>query len=100
MKILTPEKKIYESEVSSVVVTCQDGPLTILAGHALMTAMLAEGPIIVKTEIETIEGIAGRGVLLVENNSTVIMTHSLKWNNDETSKETFKDFEDADDMMI
>lgn len=53
LKILTPEKRIYESQVVSVTVTGANGRLTVLAGHAPMVAMLTEGPIIIRTEQET-----------------------------------------------
>ena len=82
LKILLPEKKIYDGEVTSIMATCEDGPLTVLAGHAPMTAMLVEGPLVVKTEQEVLEGIAGRGVLQVARNEAVLMVHSFKWDGD------------------
>lgn len=82
LKILTPEKQIYESKVISVTVTGADGRLTVLAGHAPMVAMLTEGSIIVRTEQETIEGVAGRGILQVDCNEAAVMVHGFKWIDD------------------
>lgn len=83
LKILTPEKRIYENKVISVTVTGAGGRLTVLAGHAPMLAMLAEGPIIVRTEQETIEGIAGCGLLRVDRHETAVMIHEFRWIRDE-----------------
>ena len=83
LKILLPEKKIYDGEVTSIMVACENGPLTVLAGHAPMTAMLVEGSLVIKTEREVLAGIAGRGVLQVARNEAVLMLHSFKWDGDD-----------------
>jgi len=87
MKILTPEKKIYSGRIISMTATCENGLLTVLAGHAPMTAMLVEGPLVVKTEQETLEGITGQGVLCVDRSETVVMTHTFQWAGDESEAE-------------
>ena len=97
LKILTPEEKIYDNEVGGVTVTCEDGTITVLAGHAPMVAMLIDGPVVVNAPHEVITGTAGRGVLKVEHNEAVIMVHSFAWigNDLEDSKEP-----EADDLML
>jgi len=99
LKILTSEKRIYESRVISVTVTGADGRLTVLAGHAPMAAMLTEGPIIIRTEQETIEGVTGRGMLWVDRNEAVVMVHVFKWADDETETLPTEDTS-AKDMML
>lgn len=99
LKILTPEKRIYESQVVSVTVTGADGRLTILAGHAPMVAMLTEGPIIIRTERETIEGVTGRGLLRVDRNETAVMVHAFQWGGDEAEMLPAEDAS-ANDMMF
>ena len=79
LKILTPEKMVYDDEVISMTVTCADGQLTVLAGHAPMVALLAEGSATIRTEQGTIEGTAGHGILQVENNEAAVMVHSFAW---------------------
>lgn len=79
LKILTPEKRIYEGSVISVTVTGQEGRLTVLAGHERMAAVLTEGPIIIRTEQETIEGVTGRGMLWVYGNEAAVMVHAFQW---------------------
>ena len=99
LKILTSEKRIYESRVVSVTVTGADGRLTVLAGHAPMAAMLTEGPIIIRTEQETIEGVTGRGLLWVNRNEAVVMVHAFKWADDETETLPTEDAS-VKDMML
>lgn len=98
LKILTPEKKIYESRVISVTVTGAGGRLTVLAGHAPMAAVLAEGPIIIRTEQETIEGVTGHGMLWVDRNEAAVMVHGFRWAGDETETLPTEDAS-AKDMM-
>lgn len=99
LKILTPEKRIYESRVVSITVTGAEGRLSVLAGHAPMVAMLAEGPIMIRTEQETIEGVAGRGLLRVDRNETAVMVHAFQWNGDEAEMLPAEDAS-ADDMLF
>ena len=100
LKILVPEKKIYEDEVVSLVVECENGPLTVLAGHAPMTALLVDGAVVLKTETETFEGMAGRGVLLVERNVCVVMTHAFSWaGNESVSASDSGDTREADSLL-
>ena len=88
LKILTPEKKIYDGEVVSLTVTCENGQLTVLAGHAPMLAALVEGPITIQTKRETIRGTGGGGVLRVDYGEVAVLVRFLKWDGDETAEET------------
>jgi len=99
LKILTPEKRIYESRVLSVTVTGSDGRLTVLAGHAPMAAILSVGPIVIRTEQETIEGVTGRGMMWVDQKEAAVMVHAFRWAADET--ETLPtETAPAKDMML
>lgn len=99
LKILTPEERIYESRVISITVTGADGRLTVLAGHAPMVAVLTEGPIIIRTEQETIEGVTGRGMLQVGRNEAAVMVHAFKWAGDEAETLPAEDAS-AKDMLL
>lgn len=83
LKILTPEKKIYENNVSSVTISGAEGQLTVLAGHAPMAAVITEGAITIRTEQGTIEGITGRGMLWVEHNEAAVMVQDFRWAEEE-----------------
>ena len=100
LKILTPEKKLYESNVVSLTVTCADGGITVLAGHTPMTAALSEGPLVIKTEQEIIKGVAGRGVLQVGFNKAAVMVHSFKWFDNEVSDDTAPEEVAESDILL
>lgn len=100
LKILTPEKRIYEHKVISVTVTGSGGRLTVLAGHAPMAAVLTEGPIIVRTEQETIEGVTGRGMLWVDRNEAAVMVHEFSWAADGDTETLPEEDASAADMVL
>lgn len=99
LKILTPEKRIYEGRVISVTVTGSGGRLTVLAGHAPIAAILTEGAIIIRTEQETIEGITGRGLLWVDRNEAAVMVHEFRWDEEETETLPAEDASEKDMMF-
>ena len=49
-KIITPEKTVFESEVTQVTLPVTDGEVTILANHRPYIASLMPGEIVLKTE--------------------------------------------------
>ena len=91
LKVLVHEKKIYSGNVISMTLTCEDGQLTVLAGHADMVAAFVEGTIVIKTESETIEGTTGSGILQVSQNEVTVMARSLEWSKPEAEEDTEKD---------
>jgi F0F1-type ATP synthase, epsilon subunit (mitochondrial delta subunit) len=100
LKILTHNEKVYESEVVSATVTCKNGQMTILSKHAPMVALLEEGPIVIKTENETITGTAGRGVLHVDRNETAAMLHSFKWASEEAEEESAEENSEKSEVLL
>ena len=100
LKILTPEKKVYDAEISSLTVSCENGLLSILAGHEPMIVALKEGPLVVKTAQETLEGTAGNGILKVSQVEAIVMVHGFKWAGEEVAEETPVEEENEDDLML
>ena len=95
LKILTPEKKVYDSEVRSATFMCEDGLLTVLARHAPMAALLSEGSVVIRKEDETVIGTAGKGVLQAGQNECAVMVRSFSWNSGD--EETADEEEKADE---
>lgn len=98
--ILTPEKKIYNDTVVSITVSGENGQLTVLAEHAPMVAVLAEGSVIIRTDKEILAGETGGGILQVSRNEATIMVHSFKWEGEESEEEDIVEDGRADDLMI
>ena len=100
LKVLTPEKRIFGDDVISVTVTCEDGQLSVLAGHAPMVAMLVEGPIVIRTTKETRSGVGERGVLQVARGEAIVMIHAFAWSDDEMAAELNIENAAASDMAL
>lgn len=98
--ILTPEKKIYNDTVVSITVSGENGQLTVLAEHAPMVAVLAEGPVIIRTDKEILTGETGGGILQVSRNEAVIMVQCFKWEGEESEEKDIVEDGRADDLMI
>lgn len=99
LKILTPDKKIFDDTVVSITVSGENGQLTVLARHAPMVAVLVKGPIVIRTEKETLEGETGRGMLQVGRNEAAVLVHSFRWNGDRNKDKDTAEEVPTHDMM-
>ena len=63
LEILTPEHQFFAGEVEALTVTSIDGELTILRGHAPITAPLAVGSIKLKQDGQWREAFQSEGFL-------------------------------------
>ncbi len=77
LEILTPDKKVFEGDVTSVTVPGTLGSFQILRGHAPIISTLEDGPVIIKNaageEIFTIKG----GVVEVLNNKIIVLAEAV-----------------------
>lgn len=74
LKIVTPEKLIYDSEVSGVNVSTELGQIGILPHHANLMAKLTPGELIIKKNGKTEVMAIGDGFLQVSQNTATVMT--------------------------
>ncbi len=74
LKIVTPEKLLFDEEVSQVNVSTEQGILGILPNHANLMAKLEPGELVIKKggKIDTLA--IGDGFLQVANNTLTVMT--------------------------
>jgi len=77
--ILSPEKKLYEGRVVSLIAPCSTGYWGILANHTPLIATLSEGKIIVreKPDTEKVFYCKGRGFLEVLKNTVNVLAASV-----------------------
>lgn len=73
--ILTPERKVYDEQIGSIVVPAETGLMGVLPGHAPIFATLARGKITIKNikGIKTDLGIED-GFMEVNNNIVTVLT--------------------------
>ena len=77
LEILTPDKKVFEGDVTAVTVPGTLGSFQILRDHAPIISTLEDGPVIVKAgkgeEIFNIKG----GVVEVLNNKIIVLAEAV-----------------------
>jgi F-type H+-transporting ATPase subunit epsilon len=78
LEILTPDKKVYEGEVTSVTLPGTLGSFQILANHAPVISTLEDGKLVVngggKEEVFMIRG----GVVENLNNHVVVLAEGIQ----------------------
>lgn len=78
LEILTPDKKVYEGEVTAVTVPGTMGSFQILKDHAPIISTLEDGPVIIKSnnageETFVIKG----GVVEVLKNKIIVLAEGV-----------------------
>lgn len=77
LEILTPDKKVFEGEVTAVTVPGTIGSFQILKDHAPIISTLEDGPVIIKSktseQIITIKG----GVVEVLKNKIIVLAEGV-----------------------
>lgn len=74
LKIVTPEKLVYESEVEMVNVWTTQGELGILPGHISLMAELKPGEVRIKSANKSEIYTTGNGFLQVSGNTATVLT--------------------------
>ena len=74
LKIVTPEKLIFDEEVSQINVSTEQGQIGILPNHANLMAKLIPGELIIKKGGKTDNLAIGGGFLQVADNVLTVMT--------------------------
>lgn len=74
LKIVTPEKLIFDEEVSQVNVSTEEGELGILPNHANLMAKLEPGELVIKKGGKVDSMAIGDGFLQIADNTLTVMT--------------------------
>jgi len=75
--ILTPEARVYDEEVESIVVPGTRGSFGILARHAPMVGAIVPGVVKAQQGTRTLFFIVGEGVVEVGTNRVTILTDAM-----------------------
>ena len=76
LEIITPDKKVFEGEVSSVLVPGTDGKFQMLNNHAAIISTLVNGKVKVKTKTGEEHFDVHGGVVEMLKNKVVILAES------------------------
>ena len=77
LEILTPEKKIFEGEVSAATFPGVDGSFQVLNNHAPLVSLLKDGAIEYRTKDKT-ERVSITGGVEVLSNQVIVLADGLK----------------------
>jgi F-type H+-transporting ATPase subunit epsilon len=77
LEIITPDKKVFSGEVTSVKVPGTNGQFQVLKNHAPIISTLSNGKVTVKTPTETKVFEVKGGVIEVLKNKVVVLAESV-----------------------
>ena len=78
LRVLTPEKVVYEGAVYSIIAPAWDGQVGILPGHAPFLTLLGSGPLSVQSSSgERSEFTVSGGVMKVESNEVMVLADGV-----------------------
>ncbi|MCD0488411.1 ATP synthase F1 subunit epsilon [Pedobacter sp. MC2016-14] len=78
LEILTPDKKVFEGEVTAVTVPGTMGSFQILKDHASIISTLEDGPVIIKSKADGEETLMIKGgVVEVLKNKIIVLAEGI-----------------------
>lgn len=79
LEIITPDKKVYEGDISSVRVPGKKGSFQVLKDHAPIISTLENGPVIIADQTGNVINyeISG-GVIEVKQNKIILLAESVR----------------------
>jgi len=78
LEILTPDKTVYEGEVTSVTVPGVQGSFEVLNNHAPIISTLEDGKVIIRTGKNTESLLIKGGVIEVLNNKIIVLAEGIE----------------------
>ena len=78
LEILTPDKKVFEGDVTSVTVPGTMGSFEVLKDHAPIISTLEDGKVIIRTGKESETIVITGGVIEVLKNKIIILAEGVE----------------------
>lgn len=77
LEIITPEKKIFEGDVSIVTFPGADGSFQVMNDHAPLVSLLKDGQVIYKSKESTQQVTITGGVVEVLKNKVIVLADGV-----------------------
>ena len=77
LEIITPDKKVFTGEATSVTFPGSEGQFQILNNHAPIVSTLARGPVTIATSTGTQTFTVDGGVVEVLNNKVLVLAEAV-----------------------
>ena len=79
IEIITPDRKVYEGDISSIRVPGKKGSFQVLKDHAPIISTLENGPVmIVDMEGNKVDYEINGGVIEVKQNKIILLAESVR----------------------
>ena len=78
LEIITPDKKVFEGEVSIATLPGSDGSFQVMNNHAPLISLLREGIVEYKTKDQRLKVNITGGVVEVLKNNVIVLADSVK----------------------
>ena len=79
IEIITPDRKVYEGDISSIRVPGKKGSFQVLKDHAPIISTLENGPVmIVDIEGNKVDYEINGGVIEVKQNKIILLAESVR----------------------
>jgi F-type H+-transporting ATPase subunit epsilon len=76
LEIVTPERKVYEETIDTVVLPTTSGEISVLPGHIPLVTELDPGELQVTVENKTVLLVVGRGFARIEGDRVSVLAES------------------------
>lgn len=77
LEIITPEKKIFEGDVTIATFPGADGSFQVMNDHAPLVSLLKDGPVIYKSKESTQQVTITGGVVEVLKNKVIVLADGV-----------------------
>jgi len=77
LEIITPEKKIFEGDVTIVTFPGSDGSFQVMNDHAPLVSLLKDGQVVYKTKESTEQIAITGGVVEVLKNKVIVLADGV-----------------------
>ena len=78
LEIITPDKKVFEGDVSIVTFPGSDGSFQVMNNHAPLISLLAQGTVEYKTNTQRQKVVITGGVVEVLKNKVILLADGIK----------------------
>ena len=77
LEIITPEKKVFEGDVTIATFPGSDGSFQVMNGHAPLVSLLKDGAVVYKSKEGTEEVKITGGVVEVLKNKVIVLADGI-----------------------
>jgi F-type H+-transporting ATPase subunit epsilon len=79
LEIITPEKKIFEGDVTVITFPGSDGSFQVMNDHAPLVSLLKDGQVVYKTKESTEQVAITGGVVEVLKNKVIVLADGISY---------------------